>query len=88
MWALACAVPHAAIFHTFDGSPDSEACRLLEPSLRWTVDEIVGLLDLIDDEQGVDRGTFGQHVFHQLVMDPAYANKTAAAAIEAGPTRK
>lgn len=82
-WALACAVPHADIFHTFDGSPDSEAYRVLEPSLRWTVEEIVGLLALIDEEQGIDRGTFGQHVYHLLVMDPSYANKTADAAIEA-----
>lgn len=83
VWALACAVPHADIFHTFDGSPDDKACRVLEPSLRWTVDEIVELLALIDEEQGIDRGTFGQHVYHLLVMDPAHANKTADAAIEA-----
>ena len=83
VWALACAVPHADIFHTFEGSPDPEACRVLEPALRWTVDEIVELLALIDDEQGIDRGTFGQHVYHLLVMDPAHANKTADAAIEA-----
>jgi len=83
VWALACAVPHADIFHTFDGSPDSDACRLLEPTLRWTVDEIVGLLELIDDEQGIDRGTFGQHVFHLLVMDPSHASKTADAAVAA-----
>ncbi len=83
VWALACAVPHADIFHTYEGSPDSEACRVLEPTLRWTVDEIIGFLSLIEEEQGVDRGTFGQHVYHLLVMDPAYATKTAEAAIEA-----
>lgn len=83
VWALACAVPHADIFHTFDSSPDSAACRVLEPSLRWTVEELVDLLALIDEEQGIDRGTFGQHVYHLLVMDPSHASKTADAAIEA-----
>jgi hypothetical protein len=82
VWALACAVPHSDIFHTFEGSPDPEACRVLEPTLRWTVDEIIELLALIDDEQGIDRGTFGQHVYHLLVMDPAHATKTADATIE------
>lgn len=47
----------------------SEACRALESSLRWTVDEIVALLAPIDEDQGIDRGTFGQHVYHLLVMD-------------------
>lgn len=83
VWALACAVPHPDMFHTFDGSPDERACRVLEPSLCWTVDEIVELLALIDEDQGINRGTFGQHVYHLLVMDPAHANKTADAAIEA-----
>ena len=83
VWALACAVPHADIFHTFEGSPDAEACRVLEPSLRWTVDEIVELLALVDEEQGIDRGTFGQHVYHLLVMDPSHASKTADAAVTA-----
>lgn len=83
VWALACAVPHPDIFHTLDGSPDPEACRVLEPTLCWTVDEVVELLVLIDEEQGIDRGTFGQHVYHLLVMDPGYASKTADAAIEA-----
>lgn len=83
VWALACAVPHADILHTFDGSPDQEACRALEPTLRWTVDEIIELLALVDEEQGIDRGTFGQHVYHLLVMDPAHASKTADAAIAA-----
>lgn len=83
VWALACAVPHADIFHTFEGSPDAQACRVLEPSLRWTVDEIVELLSLIDEEQGIDRGTFGQHVYHLLVMDPSHVSKTADAAVEA-----
>lgn len=41
----------------------------LEPSLRWTVDEIVEVLALIDEEQGVD------HVYYLLVTDPAHAKR-------------
>lgn len=88
VWALACAVPHDDIFHTYEGSPDAQACRVLEPSLRWTIDEIVELLSLIDEEQGIDRGTFGQHVYHLLVMDPSYASKTAEAAVEAARSQR
>lgn len=83
VWALAGAVPHPDIFHTFEGSPEGEACRVLEPSLRWAIDEIIGLLELIDDEEGLGRGSFGQHVYHLLVMDPSYAVKTADAAVKA-----
>jgi len=89
VWALACAVPHPDILGSADGSPDNQACLFLEPTLRWTIEEIIELLVLIDEEQGIARGSFGQHVYHLLVMDPSFARKSAEAAIVSarrGPT--
>jgi hypothetical protein len=83
IWALACAVPHSDILHTYDGSPENEARQILAPSLCWTVDEVIDLLGFVDNEQGMTRGSFGQHIYHLLVMDPAFAKKTAKAAIKA-----
>ncbi|MGH8926277.1 MAG: hypothetical protein ACRDWA_16865 [Acidimicrobiia bacterium] len=83
VWALASAVPHPDIFGSADGSPDPAAEVILMPTLRWTVSEVVDLLDLIDDEQGIDRGTFGQHVYQLLIMDPSHVTRVAEAAIQA-----
>jgi hypothetical protein len=82
VWALASAVPHPDIFGTAESSPDRTASALLEPTLHWTIEEIVELLGLIgEDEGGIDRGTFGQHLYQLVVMDPAHRNKAGDAAI-------
>lgn len=54
VWALASAIPHPDIFGSAEGSPDPAAEALLEPTLRWSVVEVVDLLGLMDEEGGFD----------------------------------
>jgi hypothetical protein len=81
VWALASAVPHPDIFGSIDGSPDPAACAVLEASLQWSVEEIVGMLELVPD--GFERGMFGQHVYQLMVMDDDHQLKIIRAAIQA-----
>lgn len=83
VWALASAVPHPDILGSAEQSPDPSAEALLRPALRWTEREVVQLLEMIDDENGISRGSFGQHVHQLLVMDPSHAATMEEAAVHA-----
>lgn len=88
VWALASAVPHPDILGSLDGSPDPAAEAVLERSIAWTVEEVCQLLDLIGEEGGVTRGSFGQHIHQLLIVDPAHKEtmgRTAKKAALTGP---
>ena len=67
--SLAHCTPHPDIFWTKDtllaSSIRDEVCA----TFRWSVDELIALLEVID-ENGIDRGSVGQSVYMLIFEDP------------------
>ena len=70
VFKLAQAAHHPDFFITKDSWVSEPARRLLRSAFDWSADEVVRLVHLID-EDGIQRGSFGQNVFHLLVDAPA-----------------
>jgi hypothetical protein len=67
--ALAMATHHPDIFWSKSTWIPSTVTRAVEERCRWGGDDLEALLALIDDENGIARGTVGQSVFHVLELD-------------------
>lgn len=66
--ALAMATRHPDVFWHRDNWVPSPIKSEVGRRTRWTREDVTTLLGLID-EDGIQRGTFGQHVFHVLELD-------------------
>lgn len=67
---LAMATRHPDVFWTEGNWIPSEIKSQLHARLKWTADEVAFLLRLVvEDGEGIQRGSFGQHVFHVLELD-------------------
>ncbi len=79
--AMAMATRHPDIFWTNsnwipDGIKQSVGTRL-----RWSGDDLEALLALVDDD-GIQRGTVGQDVFHVMELDSGVADKLVSLAAD------
>lgn len=68
--ALAMATRHPDIFWSKSNWIPSTVTRAVEERCRWGGDDLEALLALVD-ENGIERGTVGQAVFHVLELDKA-----------------
>jgi hypothetical protein len=66
--ALAMATDHPDIFWTNNNWIPDAVKRIVHDRARWTPTDIDAFLGMID-ENGIDRGTVGQDVFHVLQLD-------------------
>jgi hypothetical protein len=67
---LAMATRHPDVFWHRENWVPSQIKSEVERRIYWTRDEVAGLLGMID-EDGIQRGSFGQHVYHVLELDTA-----------------
>ena len=68
--ALAMATRHPDIFWTRSNWIPRAVKKEVERSLHWTNDDVSMLLGLVaSDESGMQRGSFGQSVYHILTLD-------------------
>lgn len=75
--ALAMATPHPDVFWSRDNWIPERITAALRQRLRWTDSDTVALLSEID-ENGVQRGTIGQSVYHVLDLDRDIESKLSA----------
>ena len=67
---LAKALHHPDFFATTYTWVEEPARNQLRASFDWTPSEVVRLVGLIEEEVGIQRGSFGQNIFHLLVDAP------------------
>lgn len=75
--------PHPDIFWTSGTLLPNEIRKLVSASMFWSTSEVRFLLGLIDDENGVDRGSFGQDVYMLIFEDPHHVDLLGQVAVEA-----
>lgn len=81
--ALAMTTSHPDVFWTERNWIPDQVCRTVRERCRWTSGDIAALLAEID-EDGIDRGTIGQTVFHVLTLDRDLQPKLFRAALDRG----
>ncbi|MGV1006394.1 MAG: DUF4365 domain-containing protein [Candidatus Nanopelagicales bacterium] len=68
------------LWHRDNWVPD-DVSRVVRGKVRWAEPDLVALLEEID-EAGIERGTFGQTVFHVLTLDQELGPKLFRAALD------
>lgn len=77
---LAMATSHPDVFWSRDNWIPTHIKVDLHDKLQWTDIDVIALLSEIDDE-GIQRGSIGQSVFHVLDMDKGSASKIYSVAL-------
>ena len=72
--ALALATSHPDVFWSKDNWIPDSTSRALRQRVRWTEADVVELLAEVDDN-GFQRGTIGQSVYHVLDLDPSFESR-------------
>ena len=72
--ALAMATSHPDIFWSKDNWIPDSTSRVLRQRVRWTEADVVELLTEVDDN-GFQRGTIGQSVYHILDLDRSFESR-------------
>ncbi len=81
--ALAMATRNPDIFWSRDNWIPDAVKRVVQERCRWTASDIDALLGMID-ENGIDRGTVGQVIFHVLELDGFLSDRLLEAATQQG----
>ncbi|TWP32210.1 hypothetical protein [Leekyejoonella antrihumi] len=81
VFALAMTTSHPDVFWTKQNWIPSQVSATVRKRLRWTESDIAALLGEID-ENGIDRGSIGQAVFHVLDLDQDLRRKLSRAALD------
>ena len=68
------ATSHPDVFWSKDNWIPDSTSRALRQRVRWTEADVVELLAEVDDN-GFQRGTIGQSVYHVLDLDPSFESR-------------